>query len=129
MNHNSNNSIRTDPDERRDDPVLIVPYMWIGDFVRVHSVIQLLKKRWPNRPIDLLTSTLCAPLLDYLPGVRKGIVTELPRRKLPFTQYSALAQRLLQEHYGTALIMPRTWKSALAPFLARIPQRTGFFGE
>ena len=25
--------------------------------------------------------------------------------------------------------MPRTWKSALAPFLAGIPQRTGFVGE
>jgi len=35
----------------------------------------------------------------------------------------------MREGYGTALIMPRTWKSALAPFLAGIPERTGFFGE
>ena len=25
--------------------------------------------------------------------------------------------------------MPRTWKAALAPFLAGIPRRTGFLGE
>lgn len=112
-----------------ESPILIVPYMWIGDFVRVHSVVKLLQARWPGRPIDLLTSSLCAPILDYLPGVRKGIVADLPRRRLPIGRYRELAHRLRAEHYGTALVMPRTWKSALAPFLAGIPERTGFFGE
>src|SRR5581483_10134648 len=40
-----------------------------------------------------------------------------------------LAERLRAKRYGTALIMPRTWKSALAPFLAGIPERIGFAGE
>jgi heptosyltransferase-2 len=40
-----------------------------------------------------------------------------------------LAARLRTEHYGDALIMPRTWKSALAPALAGIARRTGFVGE
>ena len=35
-------------------PILIIPYMWIGDFVRGHTVIRVLKQRWPNRPVDLL---------------------------------------------------------------------------
>ncbi len=74
----------------------------------------------------LLTSSLCAPILDYLPGVRKGIVADLPRRSLPIARYRDLASRLKAEQYGTALVMPRTWKSALAPFLAGIPERTGF---
>lgn len=127
----SNSYYLTDSDhaDRSDNPILIVPYMWIGDFVRVHSIIQLLNLRWPSRPIDLLTSSLCAPILDYLPGVRKGIVADLPRRRLPLAQYCELGKRLAHEHYGTALIMPRTWKAALAPFLASIPERTGFAGE
>jgi heptosyltransferase-2 len=129
MSSNSHHLTEFDPADRPDNPILIVPYMWIGDFVRVHSVIRLLKQRWPNRPIDLITSTLCAPILDYLPGVRKGIVADLPRRRLPLAQYSELGKRLSEEQYGTALVMPRTWKSALAPFLAGIPQRTGFAGE
>ena len=58
-------------------PILLVPYMWIGDFVRCHSVVKLLAARYPGRPIDVLTTTLCAPLLDYMPGVRKGIVCDL----------------------------------------------------
>jgi len=112
-----------------DSPILIVPYMWIGDFVRCHSVVKLLKARFPKRPVDLLTTDLCAPLLDYMPGVRQGIVWNLPRGRLAVSQHRALSRQLRAEDYGTALIMPRTWKSALAPFLAGIPERVGFFGE
>jgi heptosyltransferase-2 len=110
-------------------PILLVPYMWIGDFVRCHSVVRLLRERYPDRPVDVLTTTLCAPLLDYMPGVRKGIVCDLPRKSLPLGQYRALAAVLRAEQYGDALIMPRTWKAALAPYLAGIPTRTGFVGE
>src|SRR5437660_3553097 len=62
-------------------PILIVPYMWIGDFVRGHTVVRVLKQRWPNRPVDLLVTSLCAPLVDYMPGVRSGIVCVLPRSR------------------------------------------------
>jgi heptosyltransferase-2 len=112
-----------------NSPILIVPYMWIGDFVRCHSVVKLLRERFPDRPIDMLATTLCAPLTDYMPGVRKAVVVDLPRRRIAFAKQSALANRLKQEGYGTALVMPRTWKSALAPFLAGIPERIGFAGE
>jgi len=117
------------PDPSLTSPVLIVPYMWIGDFVRGHTVVRVLKERWPNRPVDLLTTSLCAPLLDYMPGVRRGIVWDLPRRRLALNQQKALAQKFREGGYGTALMMPRTWKSALAPTLAGIPERTGFVGE
>jgi len=110
-------------------PILIVPYMWIGDFVRCHSVVKLLNARFPGRPVDMLATTLCAPLGDYMPGLRHTIVADLPRRRLALRQQVALAARLKAESYGTTLIMPRTWKAALAPFLAGIPQRTGFAGE
>ncbi len=110
-------------------PILLVPYMWIGDFVRCHSIVKLLNARYPGRPVDVLTTSLCAPLLDYMPGVRKGIPVDLPRKRLALAQHRALADRLRAEGYGTALIMPRTWKAALAPFLAGIPERVGFAGE
>src|SRR6266849_4246037 len=76
--------------------------MWIGDFMRGHSVVRVLKQRWPNRPVDLLTTSLCAPLVDYMPGVRAGVVCDLPRSRL------ALAQQ---------------WS------LAETPERIGFIGE
>ena len=110
-------------------PVLIVPYVWIGDFVRVHSVVRLLRAHDPDRPVDMVASTLCAPLADYMPGVRQAVVCDLPRRRLGLALQRALAGRLRAEHYGQALVMSRKWKAALAPFLAGIPLRTGFAGE
>ena len=116
-------------DTRDTRPILIVPYMWIGDFVRCHSVVKVLRQRFPDRPVDLLATSLCAPLADYMPGVRQSIVADLPRSRLALSEQSALARRFKQEGYGTALTMPRTWKAALAPFLAGIPERVGFAGE
>jgi heptosyltransferase-2 len=128
MNHNSSLTATTE-DAADTRPILIVPYMWIGDFVRGHTVVRVLKQRWPNRPIDLLTTSLCAPLVDYMPGVRAGIVWDLPRSRLAVARQRALAARLRALNYGTALVLPRTWKSAIAPALAGIPERVGFVGE
>jgi heptosyltransferase-2 len=128
MNVNSPyQGVMVDPDDTR--PILIVPYMWIGDFVRGHTVVRVLKERWPNRPVDLLVTKLVAPLVDYMPGVRSGIVWDLPRSQLALAKQWELAATLRARNYGTALVMPRTWKSALAPALAGIPERIGFVGE
>ena len=110
-------------------PVLIVPYVWIGDFVRGHSVVKLLRDQAPERPVDMIASTLCAPLADYMPGVRKTIIADLPRRRIGIAQQLKLVNALRSEHYGQALMMSRKWKAALAPWLAHIPLRTGFAGE
>ena len=118
-----------DPKSASGSPILIVPYMWIGDFVRCHSVVTLLRQRYPDRPVDILSTTQCAPLADYMPGLRQTIVWDLPRSRLALAEQQGLAKRFKREGYGTVLIMPRTWKAALAPFLAGIPERVGFFGE
>jgi heptosyltransferase-2 len=110
-------------------PVLIVPYVWIGDFVRCHSVVKLLRAAAPERPVDIVTSTLCAPLADYMPGVRRAIVADIPRRRLGLSRQIKLARELREGGYAQALIMSRKWKAALAPWLAGIPRRTGFVGE
>jgi heptosyltransferase-2 len=128
MNVNSLNGIEME-DAADTRPILIVPYMWIGDFVRGHTVVRVLKQRWPNRPVDLLVTSLCAPLVDYMPGVRAGIVWDLPRSRLAVTKQWGLATKLRARNYGTALVLPRTWKAAIAPSLAGIPERVGFFGE
>lgn len=110
-------------------PVLIVPYVWIGDFVRCHSVVKLLRHEAPPRPVDIVSSALCAPLADYMPGIRQAIVADLPRGQIGIALQRQLAKRLRENNYAQALMMSRKWKAALAPWLAGIPRRTGFAGE
>ena len=110
-------------------PTLIVPYVWIGDFVRCHSVVKLLRAKAPGLAVDMVSSTLCAPLADYMPGVRRAIVADIPRRRLGLSRQRELANLLRPANYGQVLVMSRKWKAALAPWLAGIPVRTGFAGE
>jgi lipopolysaccharide heptosyltransferase II len=110
-------------------PILIVPYFWIGDYVRVHTAVKLLNARFPARPVDMLTTALTAPLADYMAGVRKAIPCDFPHGALALGARREVARRLRGEGYGSAIVMPRTLKAALAPYLAGIPERTGFFGE
>ena len=56
--------------------------MWIGEFVRCHTIIQMLRARFPDRPVDMLSTTLTAPLTDYMPGVRQAVIAYLPRSRL-----------------------------------------------
>src|SRR5262249_56106565 len=107
-------------------PVVIIPYVWIGDFVRCHSVVKLLRAKSPDRPIDIVSSTLCAPLADYMPGVRQAIVIDLPRGQLSLALQRKLARLLEEKKYAHALVMSRRWKAALPPWLARLPLPTGF---
>src|ERR1019366_656231 len=80
-------------------------------------------------PSAVLTPSLCSPLIDYMPGVRSGLLWDLPRSRLALARQWGLAAKLRARNYGTAVVLPRTWKSAIAPALAGIPERIGFVGE
>src|ERR1700761_5836861 len=98
MNIDSDHSVAVE-DANDTRPILVVPYIWIGDFVRGHSVVRVLNQRFPNRPVDLLSTSLCAPLVDYMPGVRAGIVFVLPRGQPVLGKQRALAAEFKARNY------------------------------
>ncbi|MGE0845009.1 MAG: lipopolysaccharide heptosyltransferase II [Flavobacteriaceae bacterium] len=117
------------PAAKDNSPILVVPFMWIGDFVRCQSVLQVLRERFPDRAIDVLSSRLCAPLTGLMPEVRETIVADFPRGKLSLGKRRELAGALRARGYGSAYLMLGTFKDALAPWLAGIPERVGWLGE
>src|SRR5947207_590750 len=62
-------------------------------------------------------------------GIRKIIESPFAHGRLDLAARRTLAAKLRAENYARAIVLPNTWKSALVPFLARIPVRTGYVGE
>lgn len=110
-------------------PILVVGPSWVGDMVMAQSLFILLKEREPSRPIDVLAPGWSLPIVARMPEVRHGIAAETGHGELGLGKRRRIAYKLKAEGYSHAIVLPRSLKSALIPWLARIPRRTGFRGE
>ena len=61
--------------------------------------------------------------------VRRVIDSPFAHGEFQLAARRRLARTLKQEAYDEAIVLPNSWKSALVPFFAGIPKRTGFVGE
>ena len=93
------------------------------------SLFKALKLQFPQVSIDVLAPAWSLPLLERMPEVRKGIVMPIGHRRLGLGERYRLAKSLRVEQYDQAIVLPNSLKSALVPWWARIPKRTGFRGE
>lgn len=111
------------------DRILVVGPAWVGDVVMSQSLYMTL--RWTNRNvrIDILAPPWSQPILEHMPEVHRIICIPVGHGQLGFSKSREPAKSLWRERYDQAIILPRSLKSALIPFLARIPRRTGYRGE
>ncbi len=96
--------------------------------VMAQSLFKALRANDPDVAIDVLAPGWSLPLLERMPEVRQGIVMPLGHGKFALHERWRLG-RSLQGRYRQAIVLPNSWKSAVTPFAARIPQRTGWRGE
>jgi heptosyltransferase-2 len=108
--------------------LLVVGPSWVGDMVMAQSLYQLLQARDPALVIDVLAPSWSLPLLARMPQVRAGIELPLGHGELGWRERRALGHAL-RGKYDRAIVLPRSLKSALVPWFAKIPRRTGFRGE
>ncbi len=79
--------------------------------------------------IDVLAPPWSLPLLERMPEVRRGIALPLGHGEFGLGARWRLGRELSPERYDQAIALPNSLKSALVPFFAGIPTRTGFRGE
>ena len=64
-----------------------------------------------------------------MPEIDEVIASPFRHGELNLRQRRRLGRKLAAHRYDQAIVLPNSWKSALIPFFARIPLRTGFVGE
>ena len=108
--------------------ILIIGPAWVGDMVMVQSLFIALKRQNASHQIDVVAPAWSAPILARMPEVRDVIKVNLQHGKLQFLERLRVG-RNLRNKYDQAIVLPRTFKSALIPFFAKVPIRTGYLGE
>ena len=106
---------------------LVVSPSWIGDAVLTHPLLVRLKARDPGGAIDVLAPAWASAVYGRMPEVRRVIPFPFGHGELKLGERRRFARGL--PDYGRAIVLPGSLKSALVPWFAGIPVRTGWRGE
>lgn len=97
--------------------------------VMAQSLYRLLKARRPRARIDVLAPDWSGEVVRRMPEVSRVVPIPVGHGELRLGVRWRIARRLREAGYDQAIVAKRSLKSALIPWMARIPQRTGILGE
>jgi heptosyltransferase-2 len=109
--------------------ILIVAPNWIGDALLAQPLFARLRKKLPGVVIDALAPPWTAPVLRRMPEIDEVMAAPFDHGELALATRWRLGRSLRSRRYDEAIVLPNTFKSALVPFFAKIPLRSGFVGE
>ncbi|CUZ84606.1 ADP-heptose--LPS heptosyltransferase RfaF [Serratia marcescens] len=109
--------------------ILVIGPSWVGDMMMSQSLYRTLKAEYPSAEIDVMAPAWCRPLLARMPEVNQALAMPLGHGALGLGERRRLGRALRANRYDRAYVLPNSFKSALMPFFADIPQRTGWRGE
>jgi heptosyltransferase-2 len=109
--------------------ILVVAPNWIGDALMAQPLLARLRAKQPAARIDALAPPWVAPLLECMPEIDDVIAAPFEHGALALGARWRLGRSLRARHYDHAIVLPNSWKSALAPLFADIRLRAGYVGE
>jgi heptosyltransferase-2 len=109
--------------------ILVIAPAWIGDSMMAQPLYRRLHQRYPELTLDILAPAWSQPLFARMPEVHQSINNPFAHGQLRLFDRFRLGRQLAKQHYDQAIVLPNSLKSALIPFFAGIPKRTGFMGE
>jgi len=112
-----------------ESAIVVFGFPGLGDLVRCHSLIQMIAEKYPGRPIDIVARRPTVEIAAFMSEIREAIGEDFQHRHLNPIARLALVKKLRARAYGTAYIIPSSFKAALVPFLAQIPERIGWSQE
>ncbi len=112
-----------------DGGCLVVTPGWVGDVVMCQSLFATLRRRAPDTRLDALAPPWARGLIERMPEVDEVIDLPVGHGRLRPGVQMAVARTVRARRYHQAIVTRRSLKSALVPFLAGVPRRTGVLGE
>lgn len=109
--------------------LFVVGPSWVGDMVMAQGLFKFYKQNNPEATIDVLAPAWSLPLLARMPEVSSAIAMPLGHGQLQWQERYKLGKSLRCMDYSQAIVLPNSFKSALIPWFAKIPKRTGWRGE
>jgi len=97
--------------------------------VMSQALFMCLKKEEPDSQITVMAPNWTRPLLDRMPEVDHSIDMEIGHGEFGLIARRKLGKSLRSSNFTQAIVLPQSFKSALVPFHADIPLRTGWRGE
>lgn len=110
------------------DRLLVVGPSWVGDMVMAQSLFKLLKQKRAHTEITVLAPPWSRALLERMPEVDNSIESPFEHGDLKLLERKRFANQL-RGRFDRSLVLPNSFKSALIPFFAGVPERTGWRGE
>ena len=110
-------------------PLLVVGPAWVGDMVMAHTLVQLLARRYPDQSIHMLAPQSAAPIARRMAEVSQVHLMPVGHGVFGWNERREVAETLAAFEYERAWVLPNSWKSALVPWFAKIPERIGWRGE
>lgn len=111
------------------DRTLIVGPAWIGDMVMAHSLVQRLREHNPTAEIHMLAPPATVAVASRMAEVAEVHVLDIPHGVFGLRKRFQCGRELAKVRFTQSYVLPNSWKSALVPWFARIPRRTGWLGE
>ncbi len=104
--------------------ILIVSVSWLGDCVMAMPALSALRRRLSGATIAVLAKPAVAPLWSLFPGVDEVI----PLKK-GFSGMRETVRAVRRGGFDFAYVLPKSFRSAWIPFVARVPGRRGMPGH
>ena len=109
--------------------ILVMGPSWVGDMVLAQSLFKQLKIEQPDCQITVAAPAWTLPLLERMPEVSNAIALPFKHGDLALRERFKLGRELAKQGFTQAILLTNSLKSAILPWAAKIPVRTGFKGE
>lgn len=109
--------------------ILLIAPAWVGDTVMAQSLFKLLKERNPRSQLHVAAQALMLPLLRRMSEVSSVTALPFTHGRFDLRARYMIGKQLRAEKFDQAIVLPNSFKSALLPWFAKIPKRSGWSRE